>query len=151
MALAAWLVERVRAELATGQRSIRGIARSVGVSRGTVLNVKHRRGRYDPARARRLPDVTVDPDGPVTRCKCGLLVRQPCLACQLAEMARQPAPGGGTIRIEPLGLKLVGEDRDRYEEVHARMLGRLADRRSEPATLEPLTPLPPNDNGDCNA
>ena len=87
--LASGLVAEVRRLLEEGRLSQRNIARSMGVSRGTV-NAIARGIRPDyETRRRELPSDLVSPSGPLRRCPgCGGLVQMPCLLCHVRAMKR---------------------------------------------------------------
>lgn len=78
------VVEEIERLLAAGCLSQRGIARRIGVSRGSVNAIAQ--GKRPDHQARRLTerDSLVVPSGPPVRCAtCGGLVQMPCLACRL--------------------------------------------------------------------
>lgn len=76
------VVDRIRRMLDQGELSQRGIARRLGVSRGTVNAIAlSRRPDYE-ALWRREADEIPAPSGPPRRCPgCGALVLMPCVAC----------------------------------------------------------------------
>ncbi len=87
--LAPGLVAEVRRLLKENRLSQRNIARTTGVSRGTV-NAIARGIRPDyPARPGRYRGDFVPPTGPLRRCLgCGGLVQMPCLVCYLRGLGR---------------------------------------------------------------
>ncbi len=119
--LAPAVVQRIRQLLAEGQLSQRMIARTTGVSRGTVATIAlGRRPDYEAMRRQRQAE-REQPDGPLQRCPtCGGQVIMPCRRCRLEEMIR----AGRVPRLprrpeEDLQLQLVGAHRERYERLHA--------------------------------
>lgn len=109
------LVAEVRRLLAEGKLSQRGIARRLGVSRGSVHAIA-RGKRPDRSAAEPLDEVWWQ--GPPARCPgCGGMVFLPCRACAarkaLSRQRRPPWPDSD----EPLALQLTEEHRRRYEEV----------------------------------
>jgi len=117
-------VEEIRRLLAAGTHSLRKIARRMGVSRGTVATVAHGTRRERPLRERDPEDLGEEPPGPVERCpQCGALAQSPCRACRVRgwlRVTRRKEPRQPPE--EPLQLELVGEYRQRYEEIHARRI-----------------------------
>jgi hypothetical protein len=79
------VVDRIRQMLDQGSLSQRGIARRLGVSRGTVNAIAlGRRPDYEDVRRRREADEVPAPSGPPRRCPgCGALVLMPCVACRV--------------------------------------------------------------------
>lgn len=87
-------VARIRCLRAAGW-SVRKIALTVGVSRGTVLNVMH--GRHAPVRRQQegIAVPVVDMDSPPERCPvCGVLVYLPCIACWVRSLS--------SVRVRPV-------------------------------------------------
>ena len=78
------VVREVRSLLSKGRLSQRHIARSMGVSRGTVQAIASgRRPDYSTRRPRDRHD-TIFPSGPPRRCPtCGGMVQMPCLLCHV--------------------------------------------------------------------
>jgi len=77
------VVEKIRRMLRQGTLSQRGIARRLGVSRGTVNAIAlGRRPDYEALRHCRGADEIPAPGGPPVRCPgCGAMVLMPCVAC----------------------------------------------------------------------
>jgi hypothetical protein len=151
MALPAEVIDEAVQWLVCGV-PIRAVARAMAgrISRSSVGNVYH--GRQARCLSAMQPSNETDlepPSGPIARCRCGRLVQQPCLACQLeAERARRgdgPRHIGGVIAellaakgIVKLGVELTGGARERYEEIRARKIAE--DRKRAPPrrrTIEP--------------
>ncbi len=109
------LVAEVRRLLAEGKLSQRAIARTLGVSRGSVHAIA--RGKR-PDRQPAEPLEEIRWQGPLARCpECGGKVFLPCRACATRRaMARRRRPRWPETD-EPLGLELNDEHRRRYEEV----------------------------------
>ncbi len=84
MMLSVEVVEEIERLLAAGCLSQRGIARRIGVSRGSVNAIAQGK-RPDPQTRRPArEDALVAPGGPPVRCPtCGGMVQMPCLACRL--------------------------------------------------------------------
>ena len=120
--LAPALVEEIRRLLAAGTHSLRKIARRTGVSRGTVAAIAHGRRRDRPPRESDPEDLGEEPPGPIERCpQCGALAQSPCRACRVRGWLRATRRNGPRqAQEEPLELELVGDLRQRYEEVHGR-------------------------------
>lgn len=82
------VIAEIRRLLAEGKASQRGIARQLGVSRGTVNAVALGR-RQDRPPAQVAEILPVFAEGPPERCPgCGGMVRMPCLACRIESMRR---------------------------------------------------------------
>ncbi len=83
------IVEEIRLLLASGRISQRGIARRLGISRGTVSAVAQGQRRERTVG----PQGTCeDPEarGPLERCPgCGARVFMPCLACRIRAIQRR--------------------------------------------------------------
>jgi len=78
------VVDRIRRMLDQGEVSQRGIARRLGVSRGTVNAIALGRRPDSGALRRREEDEIPAPSGPPRRCpECGALVLMPCVACRV--------------------------------------------------------------------
>lgn len=108
--LSAQVVDEIKQLLKVGNLSQRGIARRMGVSRGSVNAIALGK-RPDPqTRRREGEDGLAPPSGPHVRCAtCGGMVQMPCLACRLRRLdqsrrrpqrglrgdRRQGAAGGG--------------------------------------------------------
>ena len=118
------LVEEVRRLLAAGTQSMRTIARTAGVSRGTVAAIAHGTRRDRPPRHGDLGDPEEEPLGPIERCpECGALAHAPCRACRVRNLLHsRDRTRPWLLPEEPLQLELAGECRQRYEEVHARRM-----------------------------
>jgi transcriptional regulator with XRE-family HTH domain len=91
------VVEEIERLLDAGGLSQRGIARRMGVSRGSVNAIALGK-RPDPQTRRRVQeDALAAPAGPSVRCPtCGGMVQMPCLACRLRalkEGRRRPQRG----------------------------------------------------------
>jgi transcriptional regulator with XRE-family HTH domain len=124
--LAPGLVEQVQRLLDENVLSQRKIARSLGVSRGTVAVIAAgKRPDYDALRRARQSRTSLPPAGPLERCPgCGGMVFMPCLLCRI-EALKAESPRMSKLRLrtrpaEPLGLNLKEKDRARYEEVRLR-------------------------------
>lgn len=124
------VVREIRGLLADGAYSQRKIARITGVSRGTVGAIaRGKRRDYEAVES----DQDVEPAGPVgppERCPgCGGFVTMPCRLCRTrrlvaeSRVARPPARPN-----ESLELKLTGDQRLRYEEVHKRRMRTVSHR-----------------------
>jgi len=101
------VVEEIERLLAAGSLSQRGIARRIGVSRGSVNAIAQGK-RPDPQTRRPArEDALVAPSGPPVRCPtCGGLVQMPCLACRLRaldESRRRRA-----VSTTPMGFSRPG-------------------------------------------
>jgi transcriptional regulator with XRE-family HTH domain len=109
--------------LGDGQLSRRKIARTLGISEGTVRSIaNNRRPCYQ--RLRLMEDTAETPPPPPTRCPtCGAMVYAPCLLCEIqrriAAGMRRPRHHRGEV-FEPLGLNLRPEHQSRYELVRKR-------------------------------
>jgi hypothetical protein len=138
--LAPYLVAEVRRLLAEGKLSRRRIARSVGVSRGTVHDIALRkRPGYD---LRAEPAEGIEPAAPPVRCPgCGGMIYLPCRLCEARRAAQrgrlhpQRLPEDATGE-EPLSLELKEAHRLRYERVRA--------QREAAALADNLSPIPPS-------
>lgn len=119
------IVHRVELLLASEALSLRGIADLIGISRGSVATIKagrHHHQRIPPDDDRDDSEPALDAgSGPTGRCPtCGGKVRLPCRACHCRTMPapiRDAAEAIQREEIEPLGVRLVGEARRRYEEL----------------------------------
>lgn len=90
--LSTTLVEEVKRQSSIGIPQ-RKIAKSIGVSRGTVENIIHKKGRYTPGGTYDRRDEPKEPMNnrgvridlsKVERCPgCGAMVEMPCRACVL--------------------------------------------------------------------
>jgi len=123
--IAPTVIDSIRQLLAEGRLSQRRIAKSLGVSRGTVASVADgRRPDYEALRRRREESRQPLVLGPLGRCPtCGGMVHRPCRLCSLrAELAGAPRREPDRRPTEPLGLELRGEARARYEAVHLRRI-----------------------------
>ncbi len=118
------LVDTIRRLLAERKWSMRKIARTTGVSRGTVGAIAHGKRRDRDARSREDDGLGQPPSGPLRRCAgCGGLVQMPCRLCRVRARTASPRwKRPPARREEPLRLELAGEHRLRYEEVRARRL-----------------------------
>ena len=91
--IAASKVEEIRQLLREGGVSQRGIARRLGVSRGTVNAIAL--GRRPGYERRRRGHGIIPPSGPFVRCStCGALAQMPCLACQLRAWSQRRQRAG---------------------------------------------------------
>lgn len=93
--IAPQVVDEIKRLLDEGSLSQRGIARQLGVSRGTVHAIaRGKRPDYHNRRGEE-EDQIVPPRGPWSRCRtCGGMVQMPCLACRvraLRDASRGPA------------------------------------------------------------
>lgn len=115
------VVQQVRRLLAEGRLSQRRIAKTTGVSRGTVAAIATGKRREQGPRKGRDETETLEPSGPPRRCPgCGATVYMPCRACRTREIGdRRARSPWGLLRPEkePLGLDLRDEHRRRYEQV----------------------------------
>jgi hypothetical protein len=120
---------------ASGGRPLsnRGIARLVGVSRGTVQRVIRYGPRHRPAEE--LPENTPPIGTTIGDCPVHGRVRMPCLACWL--LARLPR--AARIRTDdgpegPIRIELRGPERLRYEQLRRAKAaaGELGPYRDEP-------------------
>ncbi len=118
------LADEIRRRLAAGAQSMRKIARTMGVSRGTVATVARGTRRQRAPRQAGSDAAAEEPLGRIERCpECGAMAHAPCRACRVRNWIRtmrrtrpRQAPE------EPLQLELAEECRRRYEEVHARRM-----------------------------
>ena len=100
------VVDRIRRMLDQGELSQRGIARRLGVSRGTVNAIALARRPDYEAQWRREADEIPAPSGPPRRCpECGAMVLMPCVACGVRAIQdrrrrerRRRAAGNGRSR-----------------------------------------------------
>jgi hypothetical protein len=117
-------VEEIRRLLATGAQSLRKIARRTGVSRGTVAAIAHGKRPDRPPHDGGSEDLGEEPPGPVERCpQCGALAQSPCRACRVRSWLHNTRRKEPRLPPEePLEMELVGECRQRYEEVRARRI-----------------------------
>ena len=147
--LAPRLVEQVQRLLDEDRLSQRKIARSVGVSRGTVAAIAAgKRPGYDAMHRARQSQTSLPPAGPLERCPgCGGMVFMPCLLCRIeaikAESSRTSKLRLRTRPAEPLGLDLKPRDRARYEEVRLR---RRQAEQMEPAPVDACDVPEPEDD-----
>jgi hypothetical protein len=115
-------VRLVRCLLGQGH-SQRQTALLSGVSRSRVSAIASgRRPDYERLALERGPSID-EASGSAQWCHgCGHKVWLPCVLCALREtMARRPPPGRAAGEaIEPLGLDLREQHRQRYEEIHRR-------------------------------
>lgn len=116
------MVQEVKRLLAEGNLSARKIARTVGVSRGTVAAIAHgTRPDYEALRRDREPEE--EPLGPLARCPgCGGLVHVPCRLCRTRTRMARSRQRRLLGPEEPMQLDLRDEHRTRYEEVRARRI-----------------------------
>jgi hypothetical protein len=135
-------VDDIRRLLAEGALSMRKIATSLGVSRGTVNAIAHgnRVDRIEPVTE---DDMLLEPRGPLRRCpKCGGIVQMPCRMCRVREwIAGQRRDRRGAIPPPILGLDLRPEHDARYRRVRARKLRALArgETLDDDAAVEPCS------------
>ena len=143
--IAPQVVADVRRLLTEERLSQRKVARLTGVSRSTIAAIaSDKRPDYELLRRSREADWE-EPAGPAVRCPgCGHRVYMPCQLCRLRErlakkrgtgtargtltgiasgtlddLARAATPLLVEVTVEPLGVELRPEHRDRYEEVRA--------------------------------
>jgi hypothetical protein len=94
------VVDQILRLLADGHLSQRKIARSVGVSRGTIGAI----AKGHRPRIRTTEDRWGDPNrplGPPSRCGgCGGLVYMPCLLCHVRYLKAVESDRGGTDRAD---------------------------------------------------
>jgi transcriptional regulator with XRE-family HTH domain len=118
------VVQEIRRLLAEGKLSQRKIAKTTGISRGTVGAIAAgKRPDYESLR-RAANDEFPEPTGPPQRCPgCGGMVYMPCRLCRAralqARSSTTPLPAWCMQLEEPLGLDLRDEDRARYEEIRS--------------------------------
>jgi hypothetical protein len=129
------VVQEVRRLLAEDRLSQRKIAKTTGISRGTVAAIAAgRRPDYDGRRGNG-EDHLPEPAGSPQRCPgCGGLVYMPCRTCRtraLRAAFSRPAPSPDHV-AESVAPELTEEHRRRYQQVRAEALAR--DR----ALLRPL-------------
>ena len=95
------LIDKIRRLVATRCYSLRQIARTTGVSRGTVAAIA--RGKRPDRQPAAVDEFEEEPLGPIERCAlCGALGHAPCRACavrswQRVHRRRRPAPGAGEL------------------------------------------------------
>jgi transcriptional regulator with XRE-family HTH domain len=131
------LVAEVRRLLAEGAMSQRAIARSVGVSRGTVAVIASGR-RPDYEALRQVRDEEDESVGPPRRCSvCGGTVYMPCRLCKTREAMtlrqRRPAPPASDRAATTLDLR--PEHQARFEEVRQARRTEVNPFRSHPTSL----------------
>ena len=115
MMLSVAVVEEIERLLAAGSLSQRGIARRMGVSRGSVNAIALGK-RPDPQTRRRTQeDALPAPSGPPVRCPtCGGMVQMPCLACRLRaldESRRRPQRGIRSDRRQAAATRCLSTGR----------------------------------------
>ena len=103
------VVAKIRIMLRQGKLSQRGIARRLGVSRGTVNAIAlGRRPDYEALPHRREAEEIPAPSGPPRRCPgCGGMVLMPCVACGIRAIRQRrrgavreiTAEAAGTLRV----------------------------------------------------
>jgi len=129
--------EQVERLLGEGTLSQRTIAKTTGVSRGTVAAIaKGKRPDYDAMRRAREAEQVPEPIGPPQRCPgCGGMVLMPCVLCRVEELSaasgRRPAFPSSTAPDRCFALDLKPHHRRRYEEVR-----RQKEREMEAALAE---------------
>jgi hypothetical protein len=111
-------VEQIQRLLAEGNVSQRGIARLMGVSRGTVNAIAQGK-RREPRPAK--PEEEDLPCGPPQRCPtCGGFVYMPCRLCRVREsLIKNPIRRRPDALYEAVRLELNAEQQKRYQEIHA--------------------------------
>lgn len=118
------MIDKIRRMVATGSYSLRQIARLTGVSRGTVAAVAHGKRLDRPSPAD--DGAGEEPLGPIARCpRCGALAHLPCRACDVHSwqaVHRRGRSAGPVDELPEVTLDLAGDERARYEEIHARRM-----------------------------
>lgn len=101
-------------ELLRSGMSARKVALALGVSRGTIANIRH--GRWQAHE----PKSGFDryPEGKFEKCPvCGVRVQKPCLVCTLRDLGAKTVFSLNSDGGELCEIDLEPEHRERYEEV----------------------------------
>ena len=112
------IVNEIKRLLAEGKHSQRGIARMIGVSRGTVGAIA-RGTRPDYELPRRQHKDLEESAGPPQRCRgCGGTVHMPCRLCHVRKLKEDSRIAALPARpSEAPRLELSAKHQRRYEEV----------------------------------